>query len=495
MSTHANRFRAVSLVPIFILCAFLAGCNGGSKTPPPPPVPMVQNLNNATTPTNEVGLPVEINGTGFQSAPGRVIFTQGNVSAMVTPNASAWSDTLIRAMVPAGNGSSQFTLPGTISVSVESTGGRSNTIDLNVFPTVDFDVRTITWTTTTPLPSVLSGLGAVTVPSNSTTSAWVVITGGYNGSVNTSNVYSDVIGSDGRLGPSWTATVTHALPVTLAYHGMAEADPGNSPVAVGTRYLYVLGGQQVSTSQPGGVATVYATQFDPDTGTVGTWVQLPTNLPQPLIGPAVALFNGYIYVVGGLTPSQAPSSSIYTAKVQADGTLGPWFTAPNPYPVPIAFATAFGYAGNLYVLGGDSQNSNSPNVSGFGGITDVQLAPARNGVVGPWFSTNPTIKGRAKQVTWLAFGQVIDAEGVYQGNPGDLEMEHTVINADSSVAPWVGITASSNVPGANVFNAAAIFSPILSSTGAPRFLLLGGETFTTLQLGILSDQVYFNQTP
>lgn len=495
MNIQSSRSHAILLVPILAFCAFLAGCNGGSKAPSPPPVPMVENLNNATTPSGRVGLPVEINGTGFQSSPGQVVFTQGNVSATVTPSDAAWNNSLVRAVVPAGNGSNQFTVPGTISVSVQTTGGTSNAIDLNVIPTVDFDVRAITWTTTTPLPTVLSGLGAVAVPANGTTSAWVVITGGYNGSVNTDNVYSDIIQTDGRLGSSWTATATQALPVPLAHHAMAEADPGNSPVAVGTRYLYVLGGQQVSTSQPGGVATVYATQFDPDTGRVGNWLQLPNDLPQPLIGPAVALFNGYIYVVGGLTQSQAPSANIYTAKVQPDGTLGPWFTAANPYPVPVAFATAFGHAGNLYVLGGDSQNSNSPNVSGFGGITDVQLAPAVNGIVGPWFSTNPTIKGRAKHVTWLAFGQVIDAEGVYQGNPGDLVMEHTVINADNSVAPWVGITGSSNVPPDNVFNAAAILSPILSSTGAPRFLLLGGEIFTLQQLGTLSDQVYFNQTP
>ncbi len=186
---------------------------------------------------------------------------------------------------------------------------------------------------------------------------------------------------------------------------------------VGSVFIYVLGGQVLSTNQPGGVATIYLAKFDPGTGTVGNWLQLPNSLPQPLIGPAVVLYHGYIYVVGGLTLSQAPSANIYVSKVQSDGTLGPWFTAPNPYPVPVAFATAFGYAGKLYVLGGDSQNSNSPNVQGFGGINDVQLAPIANGVVGPWFSTNPTLKGRAKHVTWLAFGQVIDAEGVYRALP------------------------------------------------------------------------------
>jgi hypothetical protein len=500
MNIHASRFHAVSLVPILTLCVFLAGCNGGSKAPSAPPVPMVQNLNNATTPSSQVGLPIEINGSGFQSSPGKVLFTQGSVSVPATPSPGAWSSTLISVVVPAGNSSGQFTVPGTVLVSVETSGGTSNVIELNLVPTVNFDPAAITWNTTIPLPTPLSGLRAVAVTSNSATSAWVVITGGYNGSVNTTTVMSNVLGSDGRVGPSWTATVVHSLPVPLAHHGMAEADPTNSPVSLGSRFIYTLGGQVLSTSQPGGTSSVYVAKVNPDTGEVGVWLQLPTNLPQSLIGPAVVVFNGYVYVIGGLTINQSPSSQIYVSKIQPDGSLGLWFTAANHLPVPVAFPTAFVYAENLYVLGGDSQNSNSPNVPGSGGITDVHWASAINGFIGPWISTNPTIKGRAKQVTWLFSGRVIDAEGVYQdlyqSSSNFLPMEHTVINPDATVAPWIGLPSSSNLPsGVNLFNAAGIVSPILSSTNTPRFLLLGGEQFSPLTSGVLSDQVYFNQTP
>ncbi|MDE3137014.1 MAG: hypothetical protein KGL59_10605 [Acidobacteriota bacterium] len=496
MRAQTNRFFVVSLAPIVILCAFVAGCaSGGAITPGPPPVPQVANLNNATTPSGQVGLPVEINGTGFQSAPGEVVFAQGSISATVTPSSSDWSSTFISAVIPAGTASNQFTVPGTVAVSVQTTGGTSNTIDLNLAPTANFNANTITWATTTPLPAPLTGLRAVVVPSNSATSAWVVITGGYNASVNTTTVMSNLLGTDGRVGPSWTATVTQALPVPLAHHAMVEADAGNSPVAVGKRYIYVLGGQVQSTSQPGGVSTVYVAQVNPDTGAVGIWLLLPFNLPQPLIGPAVVLHNGFIYVIGGLTISQAPSSNIYVSKVQADGTLSPWITSPISYPVPVAFPTAFAYAGRLYVLGGDSQNSNSPNVAGFGGINDVRLSSVVNGIVSPWLSTSPTIKGRAKHVTWLAFGQIIDAEGVYRGTPGSVEMEHSMIGGDGLVAPWLNFLASSNMPGANVFNATAIVSPLLSSTNAPRFLLFGGQSFNALQTPTLFQTVFFNITP
>src|SRR5215467_3060023 len=62
---------------------FLGGCGSGSGTPPP--VPMIQNINSSTTPTSPVGLPIEINGSGFQAAPGKVVFTQGSTTVDVVP--------------------------------------------------------------------------------------------------------------------------------------------------------------------------------------------------------------------------------------------------------------------------------------------------------------------------------------------------------------------------------------------------------------------------
>jgi hypothetical protein len=47
----------------------------------------------------------------------------------------------------------------------------------------------------------------------------------------------------------------------------------------------------------------------------------------------------------------------------------------------------------------------------------------------------------------------------------------------------------------NVYNAAAILSPLLSSTNPPRFLLLGGQTFATTPPGTLSSTVHVNSAP
>ena len=147
-----------------------------------------------------------------------------------------------------------------------------------------------------------------------------------------------------------------------------------------------------------------------------------------------ATHYGYIYVVGGLRPDGTPSPNAYSAQVNSDGTLGTWTTSTDPYPVGISFATAFGFAGKLYVLDGDINSSIDPNQQGNSGVKDVRFATARNGVVGNWTATSQTIKSRDKHITWTAFGQVIDAEGVYPGSPGSLGGCGKTKKADSSAA-------------------------------------------------------------
>src|SRR5215471_2182995 len=131
---------AVGAVVMMAAEAFIAGCGGGG-TSTPPPVPQIQNINSSTTPTSPVNLPIEINGSGFQAAPGKVVFTQGSVSATVVPNSGGWSDTGIVAVVPASN----FTLPGTVSVTVVTTGGTSNAANLNLIQTLNFSPSNLAW--------------------------------------------------------------------------------------------------------------------------------------------------------------------------------------------------------------------------------------------------------------------------------------------------------------------------------------------------------------
>jgi hypothetical protein len=335
----------------------------------------------------------------------------------------------------------------------------------------------------------------VGVPGNSSTSAFVVVTGGYDGTKNTTTVLTNTLNTGGALGASWTVAA-NPLPQSRAHHGMVEADPGNSPVGANSRFVYVIGGQQ-NLGDTQGTETVLRASVDPGTGAVGTWTTLSsTPLPQALVGPAVTIFDGYIYVVGGWTAAGTPSANVYSAAVQSDGTLSAWTTSANPYPTAVSFATVFGSGSNLYVLGGDSQISPDPNSQTGAGINNVPYASALNGKVGRWTSTNSTMAARKKQATWFASGHVLDAEGVY--NPVPLELEQTVVQSDNTLAGFTGITGATNQINANVYNAAALVSPLLSTEGTPRFLLLGGQAFTPNTPTVpspLSAAVYVNTAP
>lgn len=483
---------------------FLGGCGSTSKkSTPPPPVPVIQNINSSTTPTSPVGLPIEINGSGFQAAPGKVHFVQGTTAIDVVPAASAWSDTGIVAIVPA-----TLTAPGTVSVTVVTSGGTSNAITVNLVATITFNPSAMGWTTTMALPKALTGLRAVGVPGTSSTKAFAVVTGGFDATANanTNTVWANNLNQDGTVGSTtnttWATITTNPLPTTLAHHAMAEADDTNSLVAAGKRYIYVIGGQ-VKSADVGGTDTVYVASVDSTAGTVGTWTASTNTLPQSLFGLSATVHNGFLYVAGGLNTTGTPVNAVYSAPVNADGTIGTWTTATNTLPTARAFGTMVVFGGIVYFINGDPNASTPPNNQGVGD-KDVLYASAVRGVVGTWtLNGNLTIHDRAKGVLFTAYGQFIAGEGVYTGSVGSGEMESSSVNPNNTtnvaLNSWTGLTGSlGQSPKANVYNAAGFTSPLFApTTNGPRFLILGGQalTGTTGAGGALSSTVYVNNAP
>ena len=498
---QSRRLLLVSLLLVLVAGIFCEGCGGSnSSTPPPPPVPAIQNINSSTTPTSPVNLPIEINGSGFQAAPDKVVFTQGSISVNVTPATSAWSDTGIVAVVPAGNGSTNFTVPGSVSVTVVTSGGTSNAVAVNLVATITFNPSQMSWATTTLLPTALTGLRAVAVPGTTSTSAFAIVTGGYNGTSNTMTVWSNTLSDAGTVGGSWQGVTTAPLLANVAHHAMAEADPTNSMVASGKAYVYVIGGQTLPTDV-GGTNAIYMASVDPASGAVDAWTQLTSSLPQALMGASATIHNGFLYVAGGLNTAGAPVAAVYSAPINADGTIGAWTTATNALPTARAFGTMVVFGGIVYYINGDPNASIPPNIQGVGD-TEVYYASAVRGVIGTWtLNGNSTIHDRAKGVLFTAYGQFIAAEGVYTGSVGSGEMETSSVNAQNTtnvaLNSWTGLTGS-KVASANVYNAAGFTSPLFApTTNGPRFLILGGQTLTgtTGAGGLLSRTVYYNTAP
>lgn len=480
---------------------FLSGCSGkGGSSTPPPPVPQIQNINSSTTPTSPVGLPIEINGSGFQAAPGKVTFSQGSTSVDVTPSTSTWSDTGLVALVPAS-----LTAPGTVTVTVETSGGTSNKVTLNLVGTVNFNPSAMGWGTTIPLPAAMTGLRAVAVPGATSTTAFAVVTGGFDGTANTNTVWAINLNPDGTVGNAtntkWTNITTNPLPATLAHHAMAEADDTNSMVAVGQRFIYVIGGQVNFTDSPGGAKTVYVASVNSTTGTVGAWTASTNTLPKGLLGLSATVHNGYLYVAGGLDSTGNPVKDVYSALINSDGTVGAWITSSNILPAAASFGNMVVFGGSIYYIDGDPNASILPNSQGVG-TKDVYFASALRGVVGAWtLNANQTIHNRAKGMLFTAYGQMIQAEGIYNGSVGSGEMESSSVNAqntsNAALNSWSGLTGS-QAPKANVYNAGSFTSPLFApTTNGPRFLMLGGQalTGTTGLGGALTNTVYYNTLP
>jgi hypothetical protein len=356
-----------------------------------------------------------------------------------------------------------------------------------------------------PLPKALTGLRAVAVPAANNTSAFAVVTGGFDGTANTKTVWANNLNQDGTVGSStntsWTTIATNPLPTTLAHHALAEADDTNSPVAVGKRFVYVIGGQVNVTDLPGGSSAIYMASVDATTGAVSAWTTVTNSLPKALLGMSATVHNGYLYVAGGLDTTGNPVATVYSAPVNSDGTIGAWATSTNSLPTARAFGGMFVFGGNIYFVDGDPVGSSvAPNLQSVGDKS-VYFATAVRGAIGTWTPNgNSTIHNTAKGLLFVADGQALSGEGVYTGSVGSGEMETSSVNgsntSNSALTSFNGLTGST-APKANVYNATGFTSSIVTSANAPRFMILGGQTLTgtTGPGGALSSTVYYNNKP
>jgi hypothetical protein len=137
----------------------------------------------------------------------------------------------------------------------------------------------------------------------------------------------------------------------------------------------------------------------------------------------------------------------------------------------------------MYLFGGETVACTDPNSSAAGNyVNNAYYATLTGGEVGPFAVTGSTVLGklRKKHVMWNSFGQIVAAEGIYDGAIGSTEMTANEINADGTLTAWEGLTGG-NVANADVFNAAAATSPITATGSGPRFFLIGGQDWASGQ--------------
>ncbi len=433
--------------------------------------PAITSVNGSTAPATPVNVSLEVDGTNFGAAPGSVKFVQGATTLSVVPAASAWSNTSIIATVPTG-----LAAPGSATVTVVTSGGASsNAVAVNLVVAPSFSPSNQTWVVSTALPAALRGHQAVSVLSSTSTAAYVYVIGGNNGTTNQSAVSLATVTNTGALS-AWSAAAS--LPAARAFAAVAEADPTNAPVPAGTAYIYAIGGQATAADTPGGTNTIFVGTVTLATGAV-SWATSSTTLPETRLGAKAVVYNGFLYVTGGLGTSGNPISFAASAPINTNGTVGNFTEASSAYLLGggIAFHETFAFGGFLYVVGGDLAASMNPYAATLPTGATTQFATARQGVIGTWTATagSPN-KARSKFALLFSFGQLAIYEGLYQGSVGSSEGEVSSVASTGNLSSFNGLNGS-NTPGLNTFNLAAVSTPLVT-TGAPTkpvWLLIGGD--------------------
>ena len=191
------------------------------------------------------------------------------------------------------------------------------------------------WTTSNSLPANVSLSQAIVTKDR------VYLLGGVTNGAYSATVYTAPINPDGTLGV-WTTG--SPLPTAVSY----------SQAIVTKNKVYLLGGY----SNGSYYSTVYTAPISAD-GTLGEWTT-GTSLPVAVASSQSVVTKDRVYLLGGYT-SSGFTSTVYTAPISADGTLGAWTTG-TPLPIDLYDSQAIVIEGRVYLLGGHIDGSRSSAV-------------------------------------------------------------------------------------------------------------------------------------
>ena len=178
-------------------------------------------------------------------------------------------------------------------------------------------------------------------------------------------------------------------------------------------------------------------------GSLGSWTTNSNSLPGTLRQESTVVANGYIYTLGG-TLAGSPTANVYFAQIHGDGSIGPWTANPNPLPAVRLFHTSVVANGYVYVIGGRTAGGGTS-------VSTVYYAKLNaDGSIGPWNTTTSLPFGGTKAASVVANGYVYviggDQNGTLQGS-----FEYAKLNADGTLGPWV--TNATGVPDAGGIDA------------------------------------------
>lgn len=213
------------------------------------------------------------------------------------------------------------------------------------------------WTSTTALPVAMYGYSIIVVKNR------IYLFGGHNGSAALSTIYTTTINSDGTLG-TWAITT----PLPLILNGSLAVMIKNS--------VYLIGGDNGTTIK----STIYRASIYSD-GSLGVWENIG-SLVSPLSTSLSIVTKNRIYLVGGYN-GVSYNGNIYTALINSDGTFGTW-TSAGSLPGVLTATQVIVTKNRVHLLGGNTNGLLTGNVS------TVYTAPINSdGTLGTWETGSP----------------------------------------------------------------------------------------------------------
>ncbi len=236
---------------------------------------------------------------------------------------------------------------------------------------------------------------------------YAYVIGGYDGSSYYSDVqYAPINNGGGGMVTSWGAasnTFSNARYnlTSVAYNG----------------FIYVLGGYDDTTYYN----TVQYAPINTD-GDLGSWSGT-NSFTNGRLGHTTVVYNGYMYVIGGRNASTRYSDVQY-ALINSNGTVGSWASDPDAFTTGRSLHASVAYNGYLYIIGGETPSNPNPT-----NYNDVQYAlictGSNNGVggcgstagqVGTWGTTTVIPEARSKHSVVVYNGYMYTLGGINSGS-------------------------------------------------------------------------------
>lgn len=313
---------------------------------------------------------------------------QQNFNEGITSNLTQWTDNTAAVMMAnIWYGSALFATKN--RVYMFGGEGNSGVTAAGQTAPINSDGSIGAWTTGIGLMTALSRSAAVTTKNK------VYLIGGLltSGS-NTNAIYKATVNSDGTVSAFSLDTVS--LPVAVC---MSRA------LYTGSR-VYMIGGV-ISSLPTGGV---WSAPVD-SAGNIGFWVAESNTLPHAVHSAGLCVTNNYVFLIGGskLTGGSSVTTDVVQyAPINADGTIGAWATYSTPIPAAIHAACCVSTKSRVFLFGGTNV------VGDISGV--VYTAPINaDGTLGSWTSTTGPVNPVTNSHVVLTKGKVTLVAGLYAG--------------------------------------------------------------------------------